>query len=246
MCSSDLAEWGRRHGGDEPPRIVFENPTVAQLACKLNRSHDMRSSPGRHGPGASEAALPDQDSESAILERQRAQIRTWQGDESSRDGWIFTLNSGGGRRGLFWCFQGQSEFQKLAAGLGPDQPLHGMRSGFLVMKQSATNLQTLAGVYAGEMIQMQPAGAFLLGGNCRGSILAHALAVRLRSLGRKVELLFLMELRNFLSYPGRVILIFGRDSLHNPCRGVSGPKTVLDAVYPAGHTVSLIDGAHGE
>jgi hypothetical protein len=66
--------------------------------------------------------------------------------------------------------------------------------------------------YANEMGLLQPVGAFIIGGNCQGAIIAEAVARALRASGRTVELLLLMEHRDFKPYEGRVALIFGRDS----------------------------------
>jgi hypothetical protein len=84
-----------------------------------------------------------------------------------------------------------------------------------------------------------------MGGNCQGAVIAQAVAGHLQSLGRAVELLVLMECSEFRQYSGRVALLFGRDSELNPCRGGADPGARFRESYPAGHTVDLIDGAHG-
>lgn len=129
--------------------------------------------------------------------------------------------------------------------LGTEQPVHGMRSGFLVIKHTEANIATLSSHYADEMIDIQPTGTFIVGGNCRGSIIARGIAQELHERGRLVELLILMEPREFLPHYGPVALIFGRKSHYNPYLTVTDPDQLFKINFPAGYTINLIDCAHG-
>jgi hypothetical protein len=95
------------------------------------------------------------------------------------------------------------------------------------------------------MIALQPDGSFLLGGNCQGGVIARAIALRLRKLGRTASLLILMEQESFPPYEGPVALIFGRDSHFNPYKPDADPDAVFRSFYPAGFAVDIIAGAHG-
>jgi hypothetical protein len=159
---------------------------------------------------------------------------------------LFTHNPAGRRRGLFWCLQGYRELAQLSAHLGPDQPVHGMRSGHLVMEYTDHAVDALASHYAVEMTAVQPQGPFLVGGNCQGALIARAVALRLMGLGRAVDLLVLMEESSFKEYDGRVALLFGRESRLNPYRSGADPEAVFRRAYPAGFTVDFIAGGHGE
>ena len=167
------------------------------------------------------------------------------GTRSTPEAFIVTLNDSGRRQGLFWCLQGYRELTQLAEHLGPDQPVHGMRSGHLIMEYTDANIDAIASYYAAEMIALQPDGSFLLGGNCQGGIIARAIALRLRELGRTASLLILMEQESFPPYEGPVALIFGRDSHFNPYKPDADPDAVFRSSYPAGFTVDIIAGAHG-
>lgn len=114
------------------------------------------------------------------------------------------------------------------------------------MTYSEQNIRALASCYAAEMIALQPDGPFLLGGNCQGGRIAEAIARRLRELGRTVSLLILMERSSFQPYDGPVALIFGRDSRLNPYKPGADPDAMFRQAYPAGHTVDVIAGGHGE
>jgi acyl carrier protein len=180
-----------------------------------------------------------------MLGRQRAFVRTWPGTRATAQSLIVTMNGAGTRQGLFVCLQSEKGVTVLARHLGPDQPIHGLRSGHRIMTYTDENVALLAGHYADEMIALQPDGPFLLGGNCQGSRIARAVAQELRERGRDVSLLLLLEPRTFPSYGGRVALIFARDSHLNPYGKGGEPDAVFRRAYPAGYTVDLITGIHG-
>jgi len=195
------------------------------------------------GPPAAEADQTERASE--ILRRQRAQIAGWAGDRHRPDALILTNNTAGAEPALFWCLQSQFEFLQLARHFGAGRRLHGMRSGLFIMEYTPDDIASLADCYAKEMEELQPQGAFLLGGNCQGGVIALAVARRLRDRGRKVALLVLMEQDDCAVYDGSVALIFGRDSEFNPYRRHADPDAVFRVAYPAGFTVDIIPGTHG-
>lgn len=236
-----------RAGIDLPIRLLFESPTPAELAQRLAVEPQANGAERFTIRQPNQAAVRgDLAAIGEILGRQLEYVRTWQGARSAPGSFIVTLNESGERPGLFWCLQGYRELTQLATHLDPDQPVHGMRSGHLIMEYTDENVDAVATHYAAEMIALQPDGPFLLGGNCQGGTIARAVALRLRALGRQVELLVLMEMRSFAPYDGPVALIFGRDSLHNPFVPGAEPEAVFRLSYPAGYTVDFTDGAHGE
>jgi acyl carrier protein len=214
-------------------RSLYDSPTPAGLSARVDRVG-----------GA--ADVPDVGLLEGVLARQRPLVATWRGRQASPDSLIFTLNDTGSRRGLFWCFQGYQELEQLALSLGPDQPLHGMRSGYLIMDYTDANIDALAGHYAREMVALQPAGPFVIAGNCQAASIARAIALALRQLGRSVDLLVLMEESSFREYDGRVVLLFGRESTFNPYKPGADPEAVFRKSYPGGFSVHLIAGGHGQ
>jgi amino acid adenylation domain-containing protein len=221
-----------RTGVELPIAMLFESPTLATLAERLC-IEDQTSGSSEAGSAATVSFSIKQNARvvarseittiSEILGKQRDYVRAWNGKRSTPDSFIFTLNESGRRQDLFWCFQGDNEFTQLATHLGPDQPVHGMRSGHLIMNYTAENLSAIARHYAAEMITLQPGGSFLLGGNCQGGLIARAIALRLRKLGRTVSLLILMEQMTFPEYDGPVALIFGGNSDLNPYNPAADP-----------------------
>ncbi len=228
-----VAAFAEESGRSLEVRVLFESPTPARLATHLRREQAER-------PSSGSGVLED------ILTTQRALVANWEGRRSTPDSLIFTLNEAGGRRGLFWCFQGYREFAQMAAVLGSRQTLHGMRSGHLFLEYSETNVMALAGQYADEIQARQPAGALRLGGNCQGAVIAQATAELLTRRGRRIELLILMEEARFRPYAGRVALLFGRESKFNPYRENANPEDIFRQAYAGGFSVHLVDGGHGQ
>lgn len=181
-----------------------------------------------------------------ILAKQRAFVAAWPCERGDRAGFLRSKNIEGHKPALFWSFQGYYELKALAEALGPDQPVHGMRSGHQIIQYTPETIAALAHQYAEEMMELQPSGAFRLGGNCQGATIARATALTLRSKGRDVETLILMEQAGVWPYDQPVGLIFGRESSHNPFGFHHDPTNVFDAAYPQGHAIQLCDGGHGE
>ncbi len=213
---------------------VAELSTAAAMAAAL-RAH------------VAKAARPPAEDWGAIWRKQKAYVAAWTGHRHRPGAMIVTLNATGTRPALFWCCQGHEELSALAAELGPDQPLHGMRSGHLVMEYTPETMAAMARCYADEMVLIQPDGAFPIGGNCQAARIARAMAVELRRMGRSVSHLMLMEPYDFTPYDEPVALFIGRDShAINPYGRLPDPEAEFRAAYPGGFTVTMIDGGHGE
>ena len=181
-----------------------------------------------------------------ILARQRDFVRTWPGRRATPASLIVSLNEAGTRPGFFFCLQSRKALNSLTRYLGPDQPVHAMRSGFRVITYTDENVGLLAEHYASEMVALQPDGPFVLGGSCQGSRIARAIASELRERGRDVSLLILLEPRTFPRWNGRVALVFGRDSHFNPYAHGGDPDAAFRRAFPAGYSVDIVPGTDGD
>jgi acyl carrier protein len=190
--------------------------------------------------------IPPSHSNYSIFKKQRLYVSNWRGRQSKPDSFLFTLNETGINPTLFWCFQGYEEFHELSKRLGTSQPITGMRSGHQIMQYTDENIEALAFQYAGEMMQLQTTGAFIIGGNCQGAVIAEATARVLIASGRLVSLLILMEHSDLKPYNGQVAFIFGRDSRLNPYRDQADSVILFKQRLPKDYTVDFIDGAHGD
>jgi acyl transferase domain-containing protein/thioesterase domain-containing protein len=75
-------------------------------------------------------------------------------------------------------------FRELAAALGDDQPLYGLQArGVDGRSEPHDSIAAMADTYLAEILQMQPAGPYLLGGYSGGGVVAYEMAQRLRARG---------------------------------------------------------------
>lgn len=221
------------HFSIELPVEVFSNAdTIELLSLHIEAA---RGKPA-HSPPTNPSLL------NSIVRKQRGHFSAWTGSRLHADSLICTHNASGRRQPLFWCFQGTQEHVALANALGSDQPLHGMRSGYLIFRYTEDNVRTLAVQYASEMMAIQPKGDIALGGNCQGGIIAREIAIELRARGRTINLLCLLGQGRFSPFTGRVALIFSNDGKLNPYKTMKNPGRLFDTAYKAGYTISFVQG----
>lgn len=117
---------------------------------------------------------------------------------------VIALAHGGARRapvfvvhpagGIAWCYR------ELARSLAPARSVYGLQSPALDPAQPLPgSIEALAAEYAERVIALQPTGRVHLLGWSVGGILAQAMAVRLRGLGREIGVLALLD-----AYPAEV------------------------------------------
>ncbi len=173
----------------------------------------------------------------------------WTGEPGFEGSSILSLNRDGAKPPLFWCFNAAHEFAQMARHLGPEQPLYGLRSGYLILDLSPDIQQRenrrLALHYVRELLRIQPEGPYYIGGNCQGAAVAMELALVLQSLGQAVSLVILMEAVPVQAFHGRVALIFGRDSDVNPFAEFTDPDLGWRRRYLC-YSADVIRGCHSE
>jgi acyl-CoA synthetase (AMP-forming)/AMP-acid ligase II len=256
LSSLQLHEVYQKLQSRWPDRIlieeIFETPSIAKFARLIDANIEKFGAAA--AAGAPDAVAPERvmlanfahiEPLDTILARQRIRLVDWH-TRRSPDALIAGRNEGGALPPIFWCFQGPEELAALADTLGPDQPLYGMRSGYNIMQYSLHNMDGLADRYAAEIDRLRPAGPLFVGGNCQGAQISRSLAQALRRRGRAVPLVILMEETLFRPYDRPVALLFGERSRLNPYVAGFDYTKVLGRSYPAGFSVDLIPGAHGE
>jgi aspartate racemase len=89
-------------------------------------------------------------------------------------------------------------YRDLARHLDPDQPFYGLQAqGMDGVQAFHTRVEEMATHYLKEIQTVQPEGPYFLGGYCLGGSVAYEIAQQLKSQGKKVALLVLLETYNF-------------------------------------------------
>ncbi|MEW1630472.1 amino acid adenylation domain-containing protein, partial [Streptomyces sp. NPDC089173] len=155
-------------GVELPLRILFEAPTVAELAQRLDQDADEETGQGPGSTGASsafEVLLP---------------LRT-KGDRAP----LFCLHSGGG---MCW------NYASLLPHIGADIPVYGLQArGLSDPDNLPGTVEEVADDCIEAMVRVQPEGPYRLMGHSFGGIIAHAMAARLAERGQRVELLVCLD-----------------------------------------------------
>ncbi len=163
--------------------------------------------------------------EPKALKKALAVIRNFKQDWSGRavddDGLIHIANEAGTRRPLIWCFNASHEFERLAAALGSEQPLIGLRSGHMVARGGyrSTRLDfKIADIYYERIREHFPDARFFIGGNCQGANTAARLKECFAVDGIPVLGAFHMESMTLQPFAGDQVMVYGEQSAKfNPC-----------------------------
>lgn len=174
----------------------------------------------------------------------------WEGEPVGDSRLIRILNPAGRRTPLIWCYNSTAEFPAMARGLGPDQPLIGIRSLHLVTPNGPNRYaddERTAELYADALLASGlDLDGCAIGGNCQGGGIAFHLAAQLLLAGLRVPTLILMEMQSPLPFPGTVGLIYGAQSeMFNPFLRGEQPEAKWARLFHR-PVVEIIPGAHGE
>lgn len=84
-------------------------------------------------------------------------------------------------------------YANLAAHLGPDQPVYGLKSRGQTGLEEFSSLEEMAAGYLAAVREFQPEGPYYLGGYCFGGNVAYEMARQLQSQGETVALVALLD-----------------------------------------------------
>nr|MBA3413817.1 AMP-binding protein [Chloroflexia bacterium] len=172
MVAVVAAEFGR----DLPVRALFEAPTIAELAERVERAPPVGSGEERGGATGGPALVPLQEG-------------------GGRRPLFFVPGGVAGGRSLF-------RLTMLARRLGPEQPVYGFLGSGEVADDGEmfqASIEATAAAFVREVGRVQSEGPYLLGGTCIGGVLAYEMARQLVARGEEVAMLFLLDTR----YPDR-------------------------------------------
>lgn len=181
-----------------------------------------------------------------IYQQQRHLTAGWTGTRVSDHGLIRTLGEATADVDLFVCVQYEHESTALHRHLAPDVRVHSMRSGHLLMAYTEANVEQLTSQYFSEVQTIAPRSRIILAGVCQGGTIAFALARKLVSVGRPVDLLVLFEQSRLPDYDGRLAFIYSQASFLSPTKRFDDGEAQLARAYGGRYSLDLIDGNHGD
>ena len=196
--------------------------------------------------------------ETDIYRKLLTYTRGWRGVRTTPYSLMSGLNITGTRPPLFWCLQGFQEFYQLAKYLVEDQPVYGMRSGHKIMQYTQENIDNLARHYVNEILDVDPDGPYILGGNCQAGYIAYAIAQELTHRGKRIRHLFILESLYshktgqvepvFLTQPQMcpMTFLYGDQSKFNPLLYHHEPASGLKKYLPLGFDFHVLPCDHGQ
>jgi amino acid adenylation domain-containing protein len=153
---------------EAPTRWLIESPTVAGIAARVRQVRDARVAPAS-------AATPE--SASSLIAIRRV---------GSRRPFFLVPGGAGGENELL-------VYARFARHLGHDQPFFGFQTRDVGLGKAGVRVEELAHRLLRDVTRLQPAGPYLLGGECIGGVIAFEMAQQLRAGGEEVALLVLLD-----------------------------------------------------
>lgn len=204
-----------------PPGILFDHPSIAALEQALSQpTHTAElSALTQLQRAAISYGIP-----ADIFAKLHQYTSAWQGSRLHADSLLFAYNTLGNATPLFWGAQGEEEVANLARALGPNQPVYGFRSLYLIEGKNDQYSQAIAHCYLKDVLEIQTTGPFLLGGFCEAAKIAFTMASHLHQQHQDVRLLCLVEKFIPQHYSGKVSLFFCEDSSHSAFRHFQRPE----------------------
>ena len=112
---------------------------------------------------------------------------------------LIAIRRAGSRRPFFLVpggAGGENEllvYARFARHLGHDQPFFGFQTRDVGLGKAGVRVEELAHRLLRDVTRLQPAGPYLLGGECIGGVIAFEMAQQLRAGGEEVSLLVLLD-----------------------------------------------------
>lgn len=221
-----------------PPQAVNAN-TVAEMAEAIDNA-DRNVQQDVAEDGLKSDLPPD------IYRGLRTYTASWEGVRTTPQSIMVGLNVTGKKQALFWCLQRYQELTQFAKYLGADQPVYGMRSGNYVMVKTQENINLLAKHYVSEILQTQPTGPYVIGGNCQAAKIAFQIAAQLKALGHEITLLIVMEKFIPMRYDGPVAMLWGEFTLQRLNARFHQPSIGWRKYYTGPFSMSVVPGEHAQ
>jgi acyl-CoA synthetase (AMP-forming)/AMP-acid ligase II/thioesterase domain-containing protein/acyl carrier protein len=219
-----------------PANILFEAPTFGALEIQIQSLVRAR--------GVAETIDSD-----PLTRSVRAAISSWPGTRANDASLISGLRTTSEKPPIFFCANGIEDYCHLAKAIGPEHPFYAMRTLVALPEKSDANLRRLAGLYASEIILLQPSGDIVLGGHCEGASVARMIAEKLFRLGRYVSLMIVIDRVFRDPCPAPALIIWTEDTDYSHHSGTAlfvEPERGIETLFPLGAEVHRFKYAHLE
>ena len=177
LAARMVARLERAFGKSLPPAVLFQAPTVEQLGGMIR-----------------DGGLPPLGSPLAIQPRgSKPPLFGLPGpDAYAPTSSLVTVHPQGAGR-PFFCVHGYRSYPHLSRYLGPDQPLCGLAQHLTGRRIRHRRIEDIARHYLDEVHRVEPKGPYFLGGHSFGAVVAFEMAHQIRTQGREVTLLILID-----------------------------------------------------
>jgi amino acid adenylation domain-containing protein len=163
-----ISRLHQRFNVELPVRTLFDSPTVAQLAARIEESRHVSTKGGMDSDKTWTYLVPIQ--------------------RSGTQKPLFLVPGGGGGEDEFLVYA------RLARLVGEDFPFYGLQArGWDGQREPHTRVQQMATDYIQEMRLFQPEGPYCIAGECLGGIVAYEIGRQLMAQKQKVALLLLLD-----------------------------------------------------
>jgi thioesterase domain-containing protein len=170
-----------RFGADYPMSVLFDAPTISQLAAMILRDHGDDLAVDDRGAGGS----TDQPGSRAVELPGYRHLVHMAGPQQS-DRLPFFLVAG--------MFGNVLNLRHLAMLMGRDRPFYGIQArGLRENEDPLDTFEAMAKLYIDELRQAEPVGPYLLGGFSGGGITAWEMARQLSEAGEDVAMLVMLD-----------------------------------------------------
>ncbi|MBU3032644.1 type I polyketide synthase [Tritonibacter mobilis] len=168
-----FAQIKRSFGVELPMSVLFDAPTVAALATRIEAETGPRETQG-----------DATDNQEATPQSFSHLVRLAPGKDSQAAPMFIVAG----------MFGNVLNLRHLAQILGEDRPVYGLQArGLIGMDEPHERIEDAARAYIAEMRQVQPEGPYLIGGFSGGGITAYEIAQQLKASGEAVDALVLLD-----------------------------------------------------
>ncbi len=221
------------------PAALFDHPTVTSFAGYLDQAMMERAN-GVAAKTADGRAAAKED----YLRRLLATVSVWPGVRRSANSLFVGRRTDAPGTPVFWCGQGQGEFEPFVRYLPPEHPVYGTRSLYLFDGKNRRDEEVLALRLAQEVEELSAGREIILGGFCAGGRIMFETARHVRSRGVPVKMVFLHEAWSTRGIDVPVAMGFTVDHAFSPYRKFNRPEALMAKRFTAGWKVWTLHTAH--